>query len=41
MVDYVVDLFIRIPGLKADLVACVISVKEESLNSEPLVACKL
>jgi hypothetical protein len=37
----VADLFIRIPSLKVDLVAYIISVKEESLNPKPLVARKL
>jgi hypothetical protein len=39
--NYIVDLIVRIPGLEANLLARKVGVKEESLDMESLIACKL
>jgi hypothetical protein len=41
IVDYIIDLLIYIAYLKANLVTSIISVKEEYLNSKPLITRKL
>jgi hypothetical protein len=39
--NYVVDLIVGMPGLKGNLLARKVGVKEESLDTEPLITSKL
>ena len=41
MSNYVADLIVGMPGLEGNLIARKVRVKEESLDTEPLITSKL